>query len=87
MKTEFVVRDSSAHQPSSRKWKHPRRRVAVLEVEPGAVPAMISERARGVIRIVRVWEDLYTGPSQHCQYARAMSAAREMAERLSAAQS
>jgi hypothetical protein len=87
MKTEFVVRESSAHQPSSRKWMHRRTRVAVMEVEPGTFPAMISARARGVIRIVRVWEDLYTGPSQHCQYARAMSAAREMAERLSAGQS
>lgn len=87
MKTEFVIRVSEAHQPSSRKWQHRRTRVAVLEVEPGTVPAMISERARGVVRVVRVWEDLYTGPSQHCQYACAMRAARDLAGRLSAAQS
>ena len=82
--TEFVVKSSSAKQPSSRKWQHPRNRVAVMEVVPGTMPKMISPRAVGVIRVIRVWEDLYTGPSDHCQYARAMREARLMAEHLSA---
>jgi hypothetical protein len=48
------------------------------------MPKMISPRAVGVIRVIRVWEDLYTGPSDHCQYARAIREARLMAEHLSA---
>ena len=82
--TEFVVKSSTARQPSSRKWKHPRSRVAIMEVVPGTMPKMISPRAVGVIRVIRVWEDLYTGQSDHCQYARAMREARLMAEHLSA---
>lgn len=81
--SKYVVKASCFHQPSSRKWKHPRMRVAVLEVEDGAPPPkMISTHARGVVRVVRVWEDLYAGTSGRDQYSRAWKAACEMAERL-----
>ena len=85
MNTRFIVKTAAYAAPASRKWQHPRRRVAVLEVLPeGPEPKMISSRARGVVRVVRVWEDLYAGPSDHCQYAVALRLARELAERLSA---
>ena len=82
----FVVKASSAHQPSSRKWKHPRMRVAVLEVEDGAPPPkMISTHAHGVVRVVRTWEDLYAGTSGRDQYSLALKAATEMAAKLEGA--
>lgn len=67
------------------------RRVAVLEVDPGARPAMISERARGVRRVVAMWEKLNVGkvalhaglrPVGRCAWSRAMIDAAEMAEEL-----
>ena len=67
------------------------RRVAVLEVDPGARPAMISERARGVRRIVATWERLNVGkvalhaglrPVGRCAWSRAMKDAAEMAEEM-----
>ena len=66
------------------------RRVAVVEVDPSIeaedAPRMISERARGVVRIVATWERLHAGTTHRCAYARARAAADAMARRLNAAQ-
>ena len=82
MKTEFIVQTASAPIKNSWKWQHPRRRVAVLEVDYGVVPKMISERARGVVRIVDTWECCYVGSTSRCQYSRALSWARDLAAQL-----
>lgn len=36
-------------------------KVAVMQVEPGVTPTMISRRAKGVLRVVRVWDKLNIG--------------------------
>lgn len=59
-------------------------RVAVLEVEVGTHPTMISERARGVVRIVETWEKLNVGTSERCAYQRALAEAEELAADLNA---
>jgi hypothetical protein len=59
MKTEFIVMTASAKMPSSCKGVY--RKVAILEVLKGVTPKMISERARGVIRIVALNDRLHAG--------------------------
>lgn len=81
--THFVVQTAAARQPGSWKWTHPRRRVAVLEIDTdiGSV-SMISSRARGCHRVVKTWELCYVGSTDRCQYGRALAEARELADQL-----
>lgn len=78
----YVVLSSAAHKPTKCWGSY--RRVAVLEVVPGAQPKMISERARGVVSIVQTWEMCSVGTTHRCAYRRAMAAAQELADRLNA---
>lgn len=80
MKTEYVVKTSCARMPSSCWGRY--RRIAVLEVKVGALPKMISERARGVVRVVETWERLYVGSSPRCAYEIALAVAHEMCDVL-----
>ena len=78
----FIIQTAAAQMPSSCKGRY--RRVAVLEVEDGLERvAMISERARGVIRIVQTWEKLNVGISARCAYQRALRDARDLVFSLS----
>lgn len=78
----YIVKHSSARMPSTCKGRY--RRVAVVEVEPGAVPAMISTRARGVRRIVQTRERCNVGTSDRCAYQRAEEEAYRLADQLNA---
>ena len=80
----FIVMEASAATPASWKWRGgPRgyRKVAVVETD-GRYPKMISERARGVVRIVRVWDRLYGGETERCEYRIALRTAHELADAL-----
>jgi len=69
--------------PSS--WKGVYRDVAVVETDGGAdVPAMISERARGVVRIVRHWSRCHAGrhSAGNTAYDRACRTAHALCEHL-----
>ena len=70
--------------PASMKFgKGKYRHVAVIEVEDGVSHVrMISARARGVRRVVRVWERLYAGGSDRCAFAQAYAAAQQCADEL-----
>lgn len=59
-------------------------KIAVVEVEddwPGE-PAMISERSRGVIRVVERWDRLYNGLTENCAAGRVRLEAAQLVERL-----
>ena len=79
-KTVYVVRVSSANMPGScwGKYAH----VAVMEVAPGTMPTMISERAKGVVRIVRAWRSRNVGTTERCAFRRALAEANELAAKL-----
>lgn len=80
---KYIVKTASADMPASCWGKY--KRVAVLELEPGVKAAdvtMISERARGVRRVVRKWERLNVGKSQRCAYERAIVSACALVARL-----
>ena len=84
--SKFIVVSSSAKMPSSCWGRY--RRVAVLEINdecPAGGPRMISERARGVVQIVRTWEKCSVGKAQvRCAYTRAMAEAAALAAELNA---
>ncbi len=79
--TKFVVTSSAARMPPACWGTY--RRVAVLEVAADAPgPRMISERARGVIAVVRTWERRSVGNTARCAYQVAMREAAELAAKL-----
>jgi hypothetical protein len=75
---------ASAKMPSSCKGTY--RRIAVVETSlaPGEVPAMISDRAKGVVRIVETWERLHVGKTRRSEYFRALEDAEKLLQRLMA---
>ena len=79
----YVVAESAACMPSSCWGRY--RRVAVLEMADGApAPKMISERARGVVRVVRTWEKRADGLTERCAAARARVEAAALVRDLTA---
>jgi len=78
----YIVMSASANMPSSCWGKYGR--VAVVELEEGwtSRPAMISDRARGIRRVVKTWERLNIGTTERCAFARAVTDAAELAARL-----
>ena len=78
---KYVVMTSSAHMPSSCWGVY--RNVAVVEVAEGCLyPAMISERARGVVRIVRHYGPQNVGKSERCAFQRTMREPNALANQL-----
>ncbi|CAB4161956.1 hypothetical protein UFOVP786_17 [uncultured Caudovirales phage] len=78
----YIVKDSAARMPSTCKGRY--RHVAVMEVEPGTVPAMISARARGVRRIVQTWDKVNVGLTGRCAFKRALAEATRVADQMNA---
>lgn len=79
-----IVKISAARMPSRcwGRYVH----VAVIEVEPGIRPhdVVISERSRGVRRIVDVWRKCNVGKTARSASERALSEARALAAKLNA---
>jgi len=78
--SRYIIQDAAAHMPGSVRMKHGTyKRLAVLEVERGFDHvAMISARARGVVRVVATWEKLNCGLTERCAYGRALQSARAL---------
>lgn len=79
MQTEFIVMTASAKMPSSCKGRYGK--VAVCEVEKGVWPKMISDRAKGLVRIVSQRDRLHIGGSRSA-YALALADAERLAKGL-----
>ena len=80
--TTYIVQTAAAKMPNSCWGQY--RRVAVMEIITGTQPAMISKRARGVVRVVATWEKCNVGRTERCAYERALSEAYELAHQLNA---
>jgi hypothetical protein len=78
--SEYIVMTASAQMPSSCKGIY--KKVAVCEVEAGVIPKMISERAKGMIRIVALWDKRHAGGGDRTAFALAVVAANQMAKDL-----
>lgn len=81
--TEFIVKTASACMPSSCWGRYGK--IAVMEVlkDRGLdEPKMISERARGAVRVVKVWDRLHVGKTERCEFAKALKEASALAAEL-----
>jgi len=82
----YIVMESSAHMPAS--CKAPYRRIAVVQLNQDytahdRLPKMISERARGILRIVRDYPIVpAAGKTERSGLVQTRKAARELADRL-----
>jgi len=79
---KYIVMTATAKMPNSC-WGH-YGRVAVIETVDGTKPRMISERARGVVRIVRTWERQHIGRTKRSAFQVACAEAVALAEQLNA---
>lgn len=83
-KTKYIIKISAAKMPGSCWGIY--RRIAILEVTADTESVkMISERARGVVRIVHTWEKLHVGHTARCAFQRALTDAKACVERLTQA--
>jgi hypothetical protein len=80
MSTEFVVMTSNAKMPTSVRSRYIN--VAVCEVERGVYPKMISERARGMVRIVKQWAPAHVGTTERSASAHAIAEANKLCAEL-----
>ena len=76
----YIVMTSSAHMPTSCKGRY--RNVAVVEVEDGIYPKMISTHAKGVRSIVRHFGPQNCGTTDKCAYRRTLVEAAALVESL-----
>lgn len=80
-----IVMTASASMPSSCKGRYGKVAVVQLTQEytaQGKRPKMISDRARGILRIVWQSGPQNMGSTERCGYARALAEARRYAEDL-----
>jgi len=78
MNTELIIMTSSAHVAGKARKFGRYRNVAVVEVEASKRPAMISMRARGLVRIVWHSGSRSVGKTDKCQYVTALKYAQEI---------
>lgn len=72
----FIIQTAAAHMPAKCWGKY--RRIAIIEVTSGVERvSMISDRAKGVVRVVRTWERLFSGTTDRCAYRRALAEATD----------
>ena len=88
----YMVMDRRAKMPTSCWGGDNYRRVGIVAVnwenlayEQRAEPSMISDRARGVMRVVVTWERLYEGKTERCAFRRALDEAIEECRRMNMA--
>lgn len=80
METEYYIKVSSARMPSNcwGRYQH----IALMEVEKGTIPKMISPNAKGVVKVVRVWRNRFVGTTDRCAASRAKQEAIKLMEKL-----
>lgn len=78
----YMIVVKAAHMPSSCWGRYVR--VGVVELEPGfeGYPKMLSERAKGVKRVIQTWEKCHSGTSNRDAHSRAIREAEELIEHL-----
>jgi len=80
----YIVKTSSAKMPTSVKAQY--RNIAILEIEDGLDDvSMISERAKGVRRIVTHYGAHHVGKTDRCAYCVTLAKATAAAAALNAA--
>ena len=80
---EAIVMVRTAKMPATCWGRYARVGVVIVDrdIVPEGEPAMLSKRARGVVRVVETWEACHVGTTERCASARAFAEATTMAER------
>lgn len=78
----FQIMTASERMPGGCMGRY--RRIALVETETTERPAMISKRARGMVRIIQEWRCLNSGLTERCAYRRALVEAEAALEKLRA---
>ena len=82
----YIVVEKSAKMPTSCWGRYVR--LGLLVVDPAEIPEggprMISDRARGVVRVVTTRERCHVGRTDRCAAARARAELEDLAGRLNA---
>lgn len=80
----FIVMQAAACMPGNCWGTY--RKVAVVEVKDGfkGRPAMISSRAKGVARVVALWDRQSVGKTARCAFRQALAAAEALCASLNA---
>lgn len=83
--TDFVIiRSSPVLKGRARQFGSGYVQFRLLEVQTGSVPAMGSERARGVVRVIADPSPVYYGAGERSEGATILAELREECERLAA---
>lgn len=80
MTDRFVIMESSASMPNSCKGTY--RNIAVIETDCKTLPKMISDRARGCVRIVQYWGPCNVGTTPRSAFAKAQDEAKVLKKSL-----
>jgi Ni2+-binding GTPase involved in maturation of urease and hydrogenase len=83
----FIVMQAAAKMPSKVKARYMRVAVVETDLPDGQTPKMISERAKGVLRIVETWERCHAGNAVNSAFARALTEAQAVADKLNSSNS
>ena len=83
MSTEYIIMTATAKMPASNRYGR-YGKVALVEVEKGKTPKMISERARGMVRIVELRDRLFWGSTPKCAFQKALAELTARAAQLNA---
>ena len=76
----FIVQTASAKMPMSCRGKYGK--VAVIETDGKTSPAMISNRAKGVVRIIHVDDQCHMGSTIKSSFGQAVKYAVELSDFL-----
>lgn len=81
----FVVMTGRTKASSTaRNYGYNYRNVAVVETDGAGMPKMISDHAKHLVRVVRLWEGCSVGKTERSAYRIAMTEAEAMATQLNA---
>ena len=83
MSTEYIIMTATAKMPASNRFGS-YGKVALCEVQKGQQPKMISERARGMVRIVDLRDRLFWGSTPRCAFQKALNELTARAAQLNA---
>lgn len=82
MASEYIIMVRRSRMPSSCFGGCSYYKIGLLEVVKGARPKMISKRAKGVVRVIRVWDRLFRGKTTNCVFSKTHKEACDLRDEL-----
>jgi hypothetical protein len=65
---DFIIKESCAQMPGSCKYGSGEYiKIGLMQMEQGVKPSMISDRAKGCIKVLAVWDRVHDGTTERCE--------------------